>query len=336
MTDYFKDTGTTGQMLIRDNGTTVTFFINSGNSTSFNYQLPWGYIVNGANVGSLEARYEAGMGWLQLRSFTVTTTQTVTFKLGDTGTGGMGGPTNFSVAINRVKPPNPPSAVTATAVGSTGISLKFTYGAPNGDAVDSGQIAYSQNTSFSPAGIVGANGTATLTGLVRGARYYFKARNTNSAGTSDWGPTTNYVLLDFPDQGAPVTFSEVKQTSVKASITPVGNGGVAIDSYQILWSLVNSADPVDGTFVVVSVPQAPYTYLVTGLLPGKTYYFWCRPHNSVGWGPWSSVRSMKTFAGGYVKVGTQWKEAVPYVKDGGVWKPAKAWGKVSGTWRESL
>lgn len=334
MTDYTKATGSTGTMLIRDNGSTVSFYINSGNSSSYNYQLPWGYIVNGQNVGSLEARYEAGMGWLLLHTFTVTTTQTVTFKLGDTGTGGMGGPTNFSVAINRADRPNPPSAVTATAIGSTAISLKFTYGANNGSAITSGQIAYSQNSSFSPAGIVGANGSVTLTGLVRGARYYFKARDTNAIGTSDWGPTTNYVLLDLPDQGSPVTFSEIRQTTVKASITAVGNGGAAIDSYQILWSVVNSTE-VPG-YDVVSVPQAPYTYLVSGLLPGTTYYFWSRPHNSVGWGPWSPVRSMKTFAGGYVKVGTEWKQAIPYVKDGGIWKPAKPWGKVSGTWRESL
>ena len=334
MTDYFKDTGSTGQMLIRDNGTTVTFYINSGNSSSFNHQLPWGYIVNGANVGSLEADYSAGMGWLLLRSFTVTTSQTVTFKLGDTGTGGMGGPTNFSVAINRVQKPNPPSAVTATAVGSTAINVKFTYGAANGDAVDSGQIAYSQNSNFSPATIIGANGSASITGLVRGARYYFKARNTNSAGTSDWGPTTSYVLLDYPDQGTPVTFSEVRQTSVKASIGAVGNGGAAIDSYQILWTLNSS--PESGDFDVVSVPQAPFTYLATGLLPGRTYNFFSRPHNSVGWGPWSPARAVKTFAGAYVKVGTEYKQAIPWVRVGGIWKPAKPWGKVSGSWRESI
>jgi len=72
MTDYTRSTGSTGTMLIRDTGTTVEFWINSNNSTTFDHELPWGYSVNGVTNNTLEANYNAGMGWLFLGSWTVT------------------------------------------------------------------------------------------------------------------------------------------------------------------------------------------------------------------------------------------------------------------------
>jgi hypothetical protein len=323
-------------MLIRDTGTYVEFHINAGNSSSFNHQLPWGYIINGANVGSLEHRYEAGDGWNLVGRWNVTITQTVTFKLGNTGTGGMGGPTNFSVVINRAQPPNPPTNLRATTVGSTSITLAFSYGANNGAGVTGGQISYTTNPAIVAERVVSANGGATIAGLVRGARYYFRARNVNSEGWSAWTGQVAYTLLDFPDAGAAVTLLNVRQTTVEAQFWSSPNGGAAIDAYQLLWS-TNTTPAVD-PFVVVGITPAvpPLKYNVTGLLPGTTYYFWSRARNSVGWGPWSPIKSIKTFAGGYVKDGAVWKQAIPYVKVAGVWRVARPWSRISGTWRESI
>lgn len=37
-----------------------------------------------------------------------------------------------------------------------------------------------------------------------------------------------------------------------------------------------------------------------------------------------------------IKVGTEYKKAVPYVRVGGVWKPAEAWAAHNGSWLKAL
>lgn len=99
MTDYHKATGTTADMLIRITGSTLQFFINSGNGTTFDNDLHWTYTVNGVTSGTQTAKYKAGMGWLLLGTWTLASSQTVAFNLQATGTSGFGGPTSFSQAV---------------------------------------------------------------------------------------------------------------------------------------------------------------------------------------------------------------------------------------------
>jgi hypothetical protein len=75
---------------------------------------------------------------------------------------------------------------------------------------------------------------------------------------------------------------------------------------------------------------------LSNLDPGKTYYFWARARNSVGWGPWTSTASrLILIAGSRVLVAGQWKRAVPYVRVGGVWKVAEPWIKDAGVWKRT-
>lgn len=99
MTDYLKSTGSSGTMLIRLTGSTLQFFITSNNATTFDNDLHWSYTVNGTTSGTQTARYNAGMGWLLLGTWTLNGSQTVTFNLAATGTGGLGGPTSFSESL---------------------------------------------------------------------------------------------------------------------------------------------------------------------------------------------------------------------------------------------
>lgn len=99
MTDYNKLTGSSGDMLIRIVGTTLQFFINSNNATTFDNDLHWTYTVNGSTSGTQTTRYNANAGWVLLGTWTVTYSQTVTFQLLATGTSGFGGPTNHTVSI---------------------------------------------------------------------------------------------------------------------------------------------------------------------------------------------------------------------------------------------
>src|SRR4051812_13465365 len=107
MTDYTKSTGSSGTMMIRDTGSTVEFWLKAGAST-WAADMDYGWTVNGS-TGTDQYNFVSGGSWQKLRSFSVSTDQTVTFRLFATGTSGLGGPTTFSVSIERASAPNAPS-----------------------------------------------------------------------------------------------------------------------------------------------------------------------------------------------------------------------------------
>lgn len=329
MTDYKKDTGSSGTMMIRVGESTIAFMINSNNSST-QCTIPWGYTVNGTTNNTRETRYDAGDGWIVLGTWTVTTDQTVTFRIQDTGTSGFGGPTSFSVAINRAQAPQPPTQPVLSAVGSTTMNVTFTDNYNGGDAIDARQIGYSKtNTTSSGLTTVSSDRSTTLTGLTPGTTYYVWARNHNSVGWSVWSTVRSAKTLKVGEAPDPVIVSDATQNSVVVSFTDNSNGGTAVLERQIAYSTVNTTT---GALTV------PYTGVrtITGLLPATTYFFWARVRNSVGWGPYSPVVSDRTVAGAYLNVDGVWKEAIPYVKVSGVWKLARPWARIAGAWKETL
>ena len=321
-------------MLIRDTGSTVSFMINANNGSTFNHDLPWGYTVNGTTNNSRQSDYSAGAGWVTLGSWTVTTDQTVTFRLFDTGTSGLGGPTTFSVAIDRASAPSAPTIVSLTA-SSTQVVVKTSDGANNGAAIDSRQIGRNTQNIAANAVIVTATGlTTTITGPPPGSFYYFWARTHNAKGYSPWSAVKTVTLLDVPDKPDSPIISDISQTSFLVSfVDGADNGGSPILERQIVYNTVDSA--FTGTPVFVE-----YTGImtVTGLQPATNYYVWSRVRNASGWSSYS-VRTIgnaiRTVAGARINDNGVWKEAIPYVKDGGTWKLARPWGRVAGVWKQS-
>lgn len=135
-------------------------------------------------------------------------------------------------------------------------------------------------------------------------------------------PTINQL----PSAPTKPTFSDVRQTSVKVDFQPNNDGGAAVTAYQLGYGLTESANT---TTISATPPQ-----MVTGLLPGKTYYFRARAQNAIGWSPWSTITSITTLAGARVNVGGVWKRAIPWVRVGGVWKVARGWVREAGVWKE--
>ena len=83
--------------------------------------------------------------------------------------------------------------------------------------------------------------------------------------------------------------STTGQTSQKLTYASGGNGGATIDEYQVQRSLSSSmSSPSSATTKSTS-------YTSTALTEDTTYYWRVRAHNSVGWGPWSTVKSAKTW-----------------------------------------
>lgn len=190
MVDYYKETGTNpnpgykGSMMIRDTGTHIEFRIKAGSVNTQHVAMPFGWTVNGS-TGTSTKPYPAGGKWLFLRSFAVSTSQTVTFRLFATGTEGLGGPTTFSVTINRGTKPGRPDRPQTSQIDFTQMMVTYKDGPSGGPPITERQIGYSTNSAqhemYTPS-----DGSTMITGLVPGRRYFFWARNKNSWGWSEW------------------------------------------------------------------------------------------------------------------------------------------------------
>jgi hypothetical protein len=158
--------------------------------------------------------------------------------------------------------------------------------------------------------------------------FYLRATGTSGFG----GPTTFSQAISratVPPAPSAPTFTSVGPTSLYVNFTPSGDGGSAITSYDVYYGTTSSADTVLHTGAVS--PQ-----LISGLIPGTTYYFRVRANNAVGNGAWSTIVAQATIAGVRVRDGGTWKFAVPYVKVAGVWRPAVPYVNVSGEWKGTV
>lgn len=134
MTDYTVPSGT-GQLLLRDTGTNVEFWIHAGSTATFinSPGKAWSWSSpHGSGGGSFT--YPTGAPWILLVSIPLTVNGTVTFAIGATGTTGLGGPTSISQFLTRIVVPGAPTGVTVSALLPTSMSLAFTAPASNGGA----------------------------------------------------------------------------------------------------------------------------------------------------------------------------------------------------------
>lgn len=327
MTDWDKDTGSGGTMRIRDLGSAVEFWFKAGYSSDWYNDLEFSYTVDG-DTTKKSINYPTGADWYKVGSDTATYNQTVTFKLlTATGIGGMGGPSTFTHTVTRDTTPGAPSTPTISGIKATSVVVSFRDGSNGGDAIDSRQIRYDNNSNASSPTIVSSDGSTTISGLSAGTTYYFWARTHNSEGWGPWSGRATAKTQAVPTAPQAPLLASVTATTVDVSFYPNSDGGSAVTAWQIGWGTSSSAPT---STVSASSPQ-----VLRNLTPGTTYYIFVRAQNSVGWSAWSKPTMMKTVAGAYILVGSTWKLAVPYVNVGGTWKIAEAWGRVAGTWSRS-
>lgn len=335
MTDYTRNTGSSGTMMIRDTGSTIEFWINSGNGTTWSDHIPWSGTVNDTNVSG-SYNYPAGAGWRRVGVWGVGYNQYVTFKLGSTGTGGFGGPSTLGpVYINRATIPPTPNAPGIESITSTSVYAFFTNNGDGGAGIDDAMIGWSTDPNNIGQFTVHSSGT-TISGLSSGVKYYFWSVVHNSQGWSGWSSRSEATTLRVPDAPSAPVATTVNQDSATLTFISNSDGGSAVTGYEIGYATYIVGSGSNATSPTNTV-AALTTTTVGGLSPGLTYQFWARAQNAVGWGPWSSGTIVTLIAGAYVNTGAGvWQRAVPYVKVNGVWKVARAWGRVAGTWRETL
>lgn len=333
MPDYTKTTGVNGKMMIRDTGSDVEFWFKAGYSSDWWNGMPFSWTANGSTTKK-SINYPTGADWYKVGEVRVSESQTVTFRLTDgSSSTGIGGPTSFSQAIARDSAPSKPTTPVVSNITSTSVHVTFSDGSSNGDAIDSRQVAYSTNSgtpanSGSSYPIVSSDKSTTISGLSPGTVYYFWARTHNSEGWSSWSGRATATTLKVPNAPSIPLLSSTRMTSVDVAFSGNSSGGATVTGYEIGWSTSSTGNPTNS--VAAKSPQ-----VVTGLMPGTVYYFRTRAKSSVGWSAWSGAASIRTVSGAYVKVGAEWKLAVPYVKVGGVWKIAEPWVKSVGVWKRT-
>lgn len=325
MPDYTKTTGVNGTMMIRDTGGDVEFWFRAGDSSDWVNGLDFSYTANGSTT-STSINYPTGAAWKKIGERSVSDSQTVTFRLvSDTSISGIGGPTTFSHAIARDTVPDAPHTPTISGITSTSVVVKFVDAGNGGDAINSRQITYGTSSSGGTS-TVSSDGSTTISGLSPNTTYYFWARTHNSIGYSAWSGRASAKTTSVPTPPSAPLLSSVTATSVDVSWTDNASS-TPISAHQIGWG-PTALTP--GPTVSANSPQ-----VLTGLIPGTTYYIFVRAQNSVGWSAWSKPTQMRTVAGAYILVGSTWKLAVPYVKVGATWKLAEAWGRTAGVWKRT-
>lgn len=330
MVDHTRSTGSTATMLIRDTGTHVQFWLRAGNTTSYDHDLQYGFTVNGVSDNTNTFRFVSGGSWQMIRQWAVSYSQTVQWRLEATGTAGIGGPTVFSVWIDRHRVPDAPSAPRASLIKATSMVIKFDDPADiGGTALDGREIVYRKAGADTSTNVHVSSWdrNSTITGLTAGTSYYFYARVHNEKGWGPYSPRTTATTLDEPDVPGVVTFSELQQRSVKVSFIDGDNNGTAITGRQVGYSLT-TGNPTN--LVTYSGPTT-----ITGLQPATKYYFRSRTQNSIGWSNWGPTSEVTTLAGVRINVNGVWKTAIPYVKVNGVWRIARPWGRQFGYWEET-
>lgn len=265
----------------------------------------------------------------------ITYSQTVTFKIGNTGTSGFGGPTTFNQYIERASVPPAPTTPTLSEITTTSMKAIFHSQGTGVGTFLRWELGYGTNPS-TPTTIISSTGTSVVTGLTSGTTYYFWARGVNSVGNGAWSGRGSATTAGPPGINSAPTVSNITQVSATLKLNSGGDGGSPINLYQFGWATNPLDVPPSGNVIsVIPFGGLPPT-TVTNLPPGTTLYFRSRTKNDAGWSPWSGPTIARTIAGARVKVGPVWKEAVPYVKVAGVWRVAQPWVRITGVWRKSV
>lgn len=326
MPDYTKSTGSTGSMMIRDTGSVVEFWLKAGSAT-WSGQMPWRYKANGTTTSWKTISYQGTGSYKKLGSVTVSTSQTVSFYIGETNTKGLAGPTTLSASISRGTKPPAPTAPRITYPTNTSVFADTDSNGSGGEPVSRWQIGYGKSSS-APSDFIDADlasGQVRIHGLSPGTTYYFWARGLNSLGWSAWSTRSSGKTHSDPSAPSRPSLSNITPTSVTVKFTDGADGGSPITKRWVGY----------GATSATTVVPASNTITLTGLSPGTNYRIWARTENKYGAGPWSPYASMVSDHTTSVFYNGQWQNAVAFVRVNGVWRSAKPLVKIAGMWKET-
>ena len=119
-----------------------------------------------------------------------------------------------------------------------------------------------------------------MTGLSRATGYYAKAYATNGQGTT-YGTAKYFVTEGEPSVVTIDPVSEISATTALCSGNVTDDGGLTVTDCGFCWSTQDSPS-INGTHISCGAGTGHFTYHLTGLTPGTSYYVRAYSVNSLG------------------------------------------------------
>lgn len=190
-----------------------------------------------------------------------------------------------SAPVEAATRPSAPRAVKAAPLDK---AVKVTWAAPSsrGTSRINAYAVQRRNSTSSPWVTVKYTGPSarawTETGLVNGARFYYRVRARNSSG---WGTASAQVsAVPRTVPGAPrYPEADAYDAALGAYWQAPAANGAPIDSYQVQWSADGGTTWTGSVTSAAASTQAMPKLLP--LTPGTRYWLRVRAHNAAGYGP---------------------------------------------------
>lgn len=194
-------------------------------------------------------------------------------------------------------PPETPTSLSATALGTTSVSIAFTAGGANGSPITNYKYALSTNGGSTYGSFVAVDPAdittpITISGLTAGTAYYIKLKAVNDMGDSVASAAVSISTLSTPDAPTSLSAGSITATSVDISFTPGSDNGYAISNYQ--YALSTDSGSTYGSFTALATPDATSPITISGLTVDTAYYVKLKGVNSGGAGTESSAVSFTT------------------------------------------
>ena len=192
--------------------------------------------------------------------------------------------------------PGAPTALSATPLSTTSVSIAFTTGTINGSAVTNYKYAYSSNggstySEFAALDPADITSPVVISGLVGATTYLIKLRAVSDFGDSVDSSPVSVTTLTPPS--APTSLSATGfYLQARIAFTPGANGGSAITNYE--YALSTNGGATYGSFTALSPADASSPIDVTGLANNTTYSIKLRAISANGVGVESSAVSVTT------------------------------------------
>ncbi len=220
------------------------------------------------------------------------------YRVSAVNVAGTGPPSNIATATTDATVPGPPTALSATADGTSKIDLSWTAPSYDGGAALTGYRIQSAPSGNGPWTDLEANtgSTATThsdTGLAPATTRYYRVFAINSVGSGrSSGVVRATTDATVPDAPTGLAATDVSPTQIDLTWTAPGyNGGAPITSYKV----EVSADAGSTWGVLVPSTAATGTsYSHIGLEPGSTRHYRVSATNVAGTGLPSNVASAST------------------------------------------
>ena len=193
---------------------------------------------------------------------------------------GKSGYSNVANATTQQVAPIAPSSLTAVAISTSQIDLKWADNANNETGY---QVERSQNgTTFTKVADLAANAVAyQSTGLAPATDYYYRVRAVNAVGASGYSNTGSAKTQNIPVPGVPVNFTAVPTAPDLIQLRWAKPGGNATQ-------IVIERAKGDGNFAqIAQVPATILQYEDKSELEPADYFYRIKAVNAGGDSPYS-------------------------------------------------